>query len=47
MHTERQTFNINYLHWLHLQSEKIKKNLNHGTCTWFIRSDISYKRGHQ
>lgn len=24
MHTEKQTFDINYLHWLHLHSEKIK-----------------------
>lgn len=22
MHTEKQTFNINYLHWLHLHSER-------------------------
>lgn len=47
MHTEKQTFNINYLHWLHLHSEKIKFFFNHGTCTCFIRNDVSYKRGHQ
>lgn len=50
MHTEKQTFNINYLHWLHLHSEKIKwffLTMEHVhalfVTTYHINGDINYQ----